>query len=207
MILSALLLQGAASYAQHCCHTDSVINREIQFPLTDNDVNAPFYYFNNEWIEGATPEMVSLKSITSMTVKNDDYGNRAIFLTLSDDDLKALKKEVDLKYRDIWIHNDPVCEFPGGNGKFKEWIDQNLRIPDCLDENTVVILNFTVQTDGNITDISIYRPSKFEAANDEALRLANELPKFNVKYFTPRKKPIRNIWTVRFRVPGKLTIR
>ena len=29
----------------------------------------------------------------------------------------------------MFINFDPQCEFPGGNGKLKEWLDENIRIP------------------------------------------------------------------------------
>ncbi len=30
----------------------------------------------------------------------------------------------------MFINFDPQCEFPGGNGKLKEWLDENIRIPE-----------------------------------------------------------------------------
>lgn len=51
------------------------------------------------------------------------------------------------------------------------------------------------------------RPSKNEAANEEALRLANALPKFRVKYFTPRKGNLNYSIPITFREPGAMYIR
>ena len=68
-------------FAQDCCVNDSIF-KEIQFPLTEQDTQTPFYYFNDEWIADARPDMVDADSILRMEVKNDEYGNRAVFITI-----------------------------------------------------------------------------------------------------------------------------
>ncbi len=62
------IAQSCFAFAQNCCEKDSAF-REIQFPLTEQDTKRAFYYFNNEWIAEATPEMVDADSILKMEVK------------------------------------------------------------------------------------------------------------------------------------------
>jgi len=182
---------------------DSAI-REIQFPLTEQDTETVFCYFNNEWIAGAYLDMVPTDSIQKMEVKNDEYGNRAVFLTVSPETVAGLKAEM----KELFINLDPRCEFPGGNGKIKEWIDENIRIPEGFKGSERVLVNFTVHPDGSIGDAKIFRrPSKNEAVNQEALRLVNALPKFRVKYFTPRKSNLNLCIPITFRKPEAIFIR
>ncbi len=123
LIVSFFLVQSCMAFAQNCCINDSAI-REFQFPLTEKETNTVFYYFNDEWI--AIPiDIVSTDSIQKMEVKDDKYGNRAIFFTISPEYLDQIKAET----RKFLINLDPVCEFPGGNGKFKEWLDTNIQTP------------------------------------------------------------------------------
>lgn len=203
---SLLLAHACILFAQDRC-TDDTTFREIQFPLTENDTETVFYYFNNEWIADARIDMVEKDSIIAMEVKNDEYGNRAIFVTVSPENLARLKSDVHEATKDIWINRDPICEFPGGNGKLKEWLEANIRIPDGYKGSERVLVQFKVQPDGTVTDAKIFKPSKNDNANAEALRLTNALPKFRVKYCTPKKSPIRLTLPIRFKEPGAIFIR
>lgn len=204
LLFSGLIIQTCFVFAQDCCENDSAF-KEIQFPLTEQDTQTVFYYFNDEWIDGANPDMVDADSILKMEVKNDEYGNRAMFFTISSEDLEKLKSDVKANYR--WPHTDPICEFPGGNGKLKEWLEANIQIPDGYKGSEKVAVRFYVQPDGTVTDPKIVRPSKNEAANAEALRLVNALPKFRVKFFTPKKARISCSLSVTFKEPGAIYIK
>ena len=74
--------------------------------------------------------MIDTDSILKIEIKNDKYGNRAVFITVSPDTMAQLKSDVHEATKDLWVHNDPVCEFPGGSGKLREWINANIQIPE-----------------------------------------------------------------------------
>ncbi len=203
LIVSLIIVQSCMAFAQNCCMNDSSV-REIQFPLTDRDTETVFYYFNNEWIPLAYGNEIQADSIQSAEIKNDEYGNRAVFFTVSPEYLEYIKAE----NRKYFINLDTRCEFPGGNGKLKEWLDENIRIPEGFKGSELVFVKFTVHPDGSISDPSIYRrPSKNEAVNQEAIRLVNALPKFRVKYYTPQKKNFHLTLPINFREPGAIFIR
>lgn len=208
LFLSALIIgQACIAFAQNYCGNDTIV-REIQFPLTEQDTKPVFYYFNNEWIAEARLDMVETDSISKMEVKNDEYGNRAVFITVSPETLVKLKSDVREANKNRWINYDPICEFPGGNAKLKEWIDENIRIPEGFKGSERVFVSFTVHPDGSISDATIIRrPSKNEAVNQEALRLVNALPKFRVKYYTPQKKNFHLFLPITFKEPGTIFIR
>lgn len=202
-LISLIIVQLCTAFAQNYCETDTTV-REILFPLTEQDTETVFYYFNNEWIAGAHPDMVPTDSIQKAEVKNDEYGNRAFFITVSPECLAQIKAEA----RKIFVDLDPRCEFPGGNGKLKEWLDENIPIPEGFKGSERVFVKFTVHPDGSISDPTIFRhPSKNEAVNQEALRLVNALPKFRVKYYTPQKKSLSYLLPITFKEPGAIFIR
>lgn len=203
-IISLIIVQSCIAFAQSFCVNDTIV-REIQFPLTLQDTKSEFFYFNNEWIPGAHPGLVSADSIQKAEVKNDEYGNRALFLTVSPETLAQIKAEA----RKIWVYDEPRCEFPGGNGKLKEWIAENIRIPEGFKGSERIFVQFTVHPDGSISDATIIRrPSKNEAVNQEAIRLVNALPKFRVKYYIPHlKKNFHLILPITFKEPGAIFIR
>lgn len=202
-LASLIVVQSCVAFAQNCCVNDTIV-REIQFPLTLQDTKTEFFYFNNEWIRGASPDMVQADSIQKAEVKNDEYGNRSLFLTVSPETLAQIKADA----RKIWVYDEPRCEFPGGNGKLKEWIDENIRIPEGFKGSERVFVKFFVHPDGSISDATIIRrPSRNEAVNQEALRLVNALPKFRVKYYTPKKGKLIYQLPITFKEPGAISIR
>jgi len=203
LIVFLILTQSCIAFAQNYCVNDTIV-REIQFPLTLDD-KTEFFYFNDEWIPGAHPGLVSVDSIQKAEVKNDEYGNRAIFLTVSPETLTQIKMEA----RKVRVDLDARFEFPGGNGKLKEWIDENIRIPEGFKGSEKVLVRFTVHPDGSISNPAIFRrPSKNEAVNQEALRLVSALPKFRVKYYVPHlKKSFSYYLPITFKEPGAIFIR
>ena len=204
LFLSALIIgQSCIAFAQNYCENDTIA-REIQFPLTERDCETVFYYFNNEWIPGAGLDMVPRDSIQAAEIKNDEYGNRAVFFTVSSETQDRIKAEA----RNTWPYLEPRCEFTGGNGKLKEWLDENIRIPEGFKGSERVFVKFTVHPDGSISDATIYRRrSQYEAVNQEALRLVNAMPKFRVKYYTPQKKNLHLTLPITFKEPGTIFIR
>lgn len=202
-LITSIIVQSCIAFAQNYCVNDTIV-REIQFPLTERDTKTEFFYFNNEWIPLAYENEVHPDSIQSVEIKNDEYGNRAVFFTVSPGYLECIKAE----NRKYFIYLDPRCEFPGGNGKFKEWIDENIRIPEGFKGSERIFVQFTVHPDGSISDATIIRrPSKNEAVNQEAIRLVNALPKFRVKYYTPQKKNFHLVLPIIFKEPGVIFIR
>lgn len=91
-LISLILVQTCIAFAQDYCVNDTIV-REIQFPLTELDTKTGFFYFNNEWIPGAYPGLVENDAFQKAEVKNDEYGNRAVFFTVSPEALAQIKVE------------------------------------------------------------------------------------------------------------------
>ena len=88
ILVSLIIIQSCVAFSQNYCVNDTIV-REIQFPLTLDD-KTEFFYFNDEWIPGAYPGLVSADSIQKAEVKNDEYGNRALFFTVSPESILRL---------------------------------------------------------------------------------------------------------------------
>ena len=91
-LISLIIVQSCIAFAQNYCVNDTIV-REIQFPLTLQDTKTGLFYFNNEWIRGASPDLVQADSIQKVEVKNDEYGNRVLFLTVSPQTLAQIKAD------------------------------------------------------------------------------------------------------------------
>ncbi|MDE5751312.1 MAG: hypothetical protein K2H88_01610, partial [Duncaniella sp.] len=90
IFVSLILVQTCIAFAQNYCVNDTIV-REIQFPLTERDTETVFYYFDNEWIPLAYENEVHPDSIQSAEIKNDEYGNRAVFFPVSPGHLAHIK--------------------------------------------------------------------------------------------------------------------
>lgn len=99
-LIISIIVQSCIAFAQNYCENDTIV-REIQFPLTEQDTEPVFYYFNNEWIPLAYGNEIKADSIQSVEIKNDEYGNRAVFFTVSPETLAQIKAEA----RKIWVHS------------------------------------------------------------------------------------------------------
>lgn len=195
-----MIVRAFVSFAQDCCEGDSVLI-EPRFPLTEHDTETTFVYLNDKWCQ--MPSLVPADSIQKFEVKNDEYGNQAMFLTVSPE----VEAEYDAQMRNLWVNYTPRCEFPGGDAKLKEWLDANIRVPEGYKGSEQVLVWFVVHPDGSISNPKVVRTSKNEAANEEALRLVNALPKFRVKYYAPKKCDIHYTIPIRFTEPGLIFIR
>lgn len=201
IFVSLILIQSCISFAQNCYENDSIV-LEPRFPLTELDTKTGFVYLNDEWCQ--MPSLVPTDSIQKVEVKNDEYGNLAMFLTVSPE----MQAEYDAKVKNLWLEYPyPRCEFPGGDEKLKEWLTTNIKVPESYKGSEVVVVSVTIHPDGSINNPRVIRASKNEAANQEALRLINALPKFRVKYHTPKKSNIHYNIPIRFTEPGTIWIR
>lgn len=208
LLVSVVLIQSCiALFAQQLYNDSTYSYREIRFPLTESGTNTVFYYFNDEWIPGLMLEMVEPQSIEKIEIKNDSFGNQAVFVTLPSETLSQLKTKADEIRKHLFENYDPICEFPGGNGLLKEWLSANIRIPEGYKGHERVVVLFKVQPDGEITDAKMLKQSKNEAVNEEALRLVGEMPKFRVKYYTPKKMPVGMALPIVFKDPNAIYIR
>lgn len=201
LFLALMIVQAWMAFSQNCCENDSIV-MEPRFPLTERDTKTEFFYLNDKWCQ--VPSLVPADSIQKVEIKNDEYGNRAMFLTVSPE----MEAKYDAKVRSMWIEYPyPTCEFPGGDGKLKEWLDANIKVPEGYKGSELVLVSFTIHPDGSISNPKIMKASKNEAANQEALRLVNALPKFRVKFNTPKKCNIKYNIPIRFTEPGTIFIR
>ena len=166
--------------------------------LIGNEIAQTFFYFNEEWIPGADVNMICEDSISNVEFKVDKYGNKAIFVSIPPNLLDTLKTHVREVYKDIWVHYDPACEFPGGDGKLKEWLKENIHIPEGFKGRERVVVGFKVLPDGTVTEGHIIKPKGDERLNKEALRLVQALPRFYVEYYTPVREPIHRALPIVF---------
>lgn len=73
---------------------------------------------------------------------------------------------------------DVAPEFPGGLEKFYEFVEANYKTPDQEGLIGRVFVQFTVETDGSLTDIKCIRDIGF-GSGDEAVRVMKMSPKWS----------------------------
>lgn len=162
---------------------------DLQWLYSDNNPE-PFIYVNGEWYPWFGKynlDDIPYDKIIDLKVKDDDYGNRAVFVEYPSEIADSIKN----KKLDYFINTDPAVLFNNGNGNDMDmikYIREKQVIPDGAKERVVV--RFIINPDGSVSDASIIKAAKNEAINKDALQLVNSFPKFKVIYFTPQKTPI-----------------
>ena len=96
-------------------------------------------------------------------------------------------------------------QFPGGYQALHEYMAENLRYPETAQKSGKqgrVILQFIVNTDGSLSDITVERSANPEM-DKEAVRLVSTMPKW--KPGTQRGIPVRVKYTlpINFRLPSQ----
>lgn len=72
-----------------------------------------------------------------------------------------------------------VPEFPGGIRKFQEFLIKNFKSPNDRNfKGGKVIVQFVVDKDGSLTDITVHRDAGFGSA-EEAIRVFKACPKWS----------------------------
>ena len=88
-------------------------------------------------------------------------------------------------------------EFPGGQQAVLQFLRENVKYPAIARENRIqgrVVVQFTINTDGSVTDLSIAR-SVNDVLDKEALRVISLMPNWTPGYLNG--KPVR----VRYSIP------
>ena len=89
---------------------------------------------------------------------------------------------------------EQMPSFTGGNGALMDYISKNIKYPTESDAQGRVVVTFTVEKDGSITNATVTR-SVDPAFDKEALRVINSMPKW-----IPGKRNGQNV-RVRYTVP------
>ncbi|WP_421830482.1 energy transducer TonB [Larkinella sp.] len=105
--------------------------------------------------------------------------------------------EVERKPDEVFLKVEQDPQFPGGMRKMAEFLEKNLRYPPAASRASIsgkVYLQFVVNTDGSIVDVSVVKGIGF-GCDEEALRVVKKMPPWQ-----PGKQSGRPV-RVRFTLP------
>ncbi|MCA0333128.1 MAG: energy transducer TonB [Bacteroidetes bacterium] len=122
---------------------------------------------------------------------------------------ESTEKKVVAKVEDenkIFTVVEQQPEFPGGTGAMYKWIGENLKYPSEARNNGLqgkVILQFTVEKNGDIANVKVVRDAVGGGAGDEAMRVVKKMP--NWKPGKQNGKSVRVQFTlpVTFKLEGE----
>jgi len=91
---------------------------------------------------------------------------------------------------------EQMPEFPGGYAAFAKYLQRNLRYPHSASENGImgrVFVNFIVEKDGSLTDITVSKGIGF-GCDEEAVRVLKKSPKWSAGI--QNKQKVRVMFTI-----------
>ena len=118
-------------------------------------------------------------------------------------------QQEEIEMNDFWVNPDTSPEFPGGEAALDKFIKENLCFPSTLAENCVqgrVILSFTIEEDGSITDIKCMR-SPHDDLTKEAIRVVKLMPKWLPGKQNGKAVRVKYVLPVIFRLTSQTTDR
>ena len=97
---------------------------------------------------------------------------------------------------------DKRPEFPGGFNALRRFIDDNLRYPVIVGDlpRGRVIVQFTIEVDGSITDIQVVRSLDPRHLDKAAVRVVESMPSWIPGVHNGEKVPVRFTLPVNFRL-------
>lgn len=107
--------------------------------------------------------------------------------------------ELDEEEEVIFFVVEEQPEFPGGQDSLLNYINTTFRYPAIAIENGIqglTICQYTIETDGSITDVEVIRSSGDDSLDREAVRILKSMPKW--KPGTQRGRPTRVTYTMSF---------
>lgn len=103
---------------------------------------------------------------------------------------------------DIFERVEIEAEFPGGMNKWRQYLERNLRVSDDIPEGTyAVVVQFIVDTEGNISDVIALTNHGYEMEN-EAVRIIKRGPKWNPAIQNGRQVKAYRKQLITFQVGG-----
>lgn len=153
----------------------------------------PYVYINGEWspyfgMSGL--KRIKKDSIQSIDIKNDNYGNRAVFVELS----PLLRDSIKNSRAEYFPYIDPVLIFNKGAGSIvdeKNWIESHKTVPNNFIGKVRTVVNYIVNPDGSVSDVDIFKSSGNKEVDEDAISVIKNLPPYKVVYNSPMRIPIK----------------
>lgn len=131
------------------------------------------------------PLLMFLFSISNIT--NAQIQNRKV----ATNSQQVVKKHVNSKS----AKSETMPEYPGGQEEMMRFLKANIQLPKEAKGKYRVLASFTVEADGNISDIKIMKSSDADFFDNEVIRVIKMMPKWipgtsngepiNVKFALP----------------------
>lgn len=98
------------------------------------------------------------------------------------------ENKIESNTEEIFVTPETSPNFPGGNYQFKNYLDKTLNIDliNSFDTTGIVVIIFTIDTSGKVTDLKIRKPLISEIDN-ELVRVFKIMPKWESGKFWDKK--------------------
>lgn len=160
----------------------------------------PYLYMNGVWnpyFGMAGLKGISISSIKNINIRNDEYGNRAVFVELPTSVIDSIRNVSAECFP--YIETDLI--FNNGEGDIrneKEWIDTYKSVPDDFIGNVRVVVNYIVNQDGLVDSVTIFKSSGNQKIDYDAIKVIKNLPHYKVIYNSPRRIPVKRTISIKY---------
>lgn len=98
-----------------------------------------------------------------------------------------------------FVNPEVQPEFPGGEKAMMIYLAKNLKHPVCVEREGTVIVGFTVETDGRLTDVRTLR-GVASVLDNEAVRVVKGMPPWTPGKRLAKPVKVNYVLPVQFRI-------
>jgi TonB family protein len=105
--------------------------------------------------------------------------------------------------KEVFTFVEQPPQFPGGEGALMKYLSKNIRYPKAAYEaktSGTLFVQFTVMSDGTVTDAKTVGPKKGNGLEEEAIRVVSDMPKWEPG--VQNKRPVNT----QFNLPIRFTL-
>jgi len=165
----------------------------------------PIFLLNGKTL----PPMVAMTVIDPQKIKNIETQKKKHADNIQ---IKTSRKYADSIHSIVskyYYLDTPPIEFPGGRNALNRWLNDNVKFPAKAHSSHFVgnvTVQFSIDSTGTVSGIQLARSSGIDLIDQEALRVAQTLPKFDVISSSKKRRIIYRL-PIPFHCPGVITIR
>ncbi len=116
------------------------------------------------------------------------------------DSTSCISKFDTAQQRVIYTQVDNMPLFPGGNDSLWSYITKKIEFPHHLTKSISIIVTFTIELDGLSSNHKvIYKNGEYEPAENEALRVLKNMPKWFAGSCKGKKVPVQIVIPINFK--------
>lgn len=141
---------------------------------------------------------------SSTLFRKEKYDRGNLLESMDTTAIRLAKEQDQIKWESRVVKDEVEASFDGGDKAWAKFLQKNIVFPDRarnLNKNGTVVVQFIVDTKGNVGDVEIYQSVEY-SLDEEAIRIIKGSPKWKPAYLDGKNVKAYRRQPLTFQVPG-----